>query len=172
MLRDGAGGGGDRLIQSIDHCGLTIDESLDGMASDVGHPVGPAVTRPSDRRRHLRRAAGLFVNGHSAIVILQSSFPVILIVVVALLSLELHIAGARSLKDKRMVLRGVKDRLRAFNVAVAELEHQDLWQRAGLGVVTVAGSEALAERELRNVVDAIDAAEPGIVSRSEVEFLT
>jgi len=99
-------------------------------------------------------------------------FPFILIVVVALLSLELHIAGARSLKDKRMVLRGVKDRLRAFNVAVAELEHQDLWQRAGLGVVTVAGSEALAERELRNVVDAIDAVEPGIVSRSEVEFLT
>ena len=73
--------------------------------------------------------------------------------VVALLSLELHIAGARSLKDKRMVLRSVKDRLRAFNVAVAELEHQDLWQRAGLGVVTVAGTEALAERELRNVVE-------------------
>jgi uncharacterized protein YlxP (DUF503 family) len=93
-------------------------------------------------------------------------------VVVALLSLELHIAGARSLKDKRMVLRSVKDRLRSFNVAVAELEHQDLWQRAGLGVVTVAGSEALAERELRNVVDAIDAVEPGIVSRSDVEFLT
>ena len=66
----------------------------------------------------------------------------------------------------------VKDRLRAFNVAVAELEHQDLWQRAGLGVVTVAGSEALAERELRNVVDAIDAVEPGIVSRSDVEILT
>jgi hypothetical protein len=75
--------------------------------------------------------------------------------VVALLSLELHIAGARSLKDKRMVLRSVKDRLRKYNVAVAELEHQDLWQRAGLGVVTIAASEAQAERELASVVDDI-----------------
>ena len=92
--------------------------------------------------------------------------------VVALLSLELHIAAARSLKDKRMVLRGVKDRLRRFNVSVAELEHQDLWQRAGLGIVTIAGSEALAERELQGVVDEIERAEPGVVARSEVEFLT
>ena len=92
--------------------------------------------------------------------------------VVALLSLELHIAAARSLKDKRMVLRGVKDRLRRFNVSVAELEHQDLWQRAELGIVTIAGSEALAERELQGVVDEIERVEPGVVARSEVEFLT
>ena len=92
--------------------------------------------------------------------------------VVALLSLELHIAAARSLKDKRMVLRGVRDRLRRFNVSVAELEHQDLWQRAGLGIVTIAGSEALAERELQGVVDEIERVEPGVVARSEVEFLT
>jgi uncharacterized protein len=92
--------------------------------------------------------------------------------VVALLSLELHIAAARSLKDKRMVLRGVKDRLRRFNVSIAELEHQDLWQRAGLGIVTIAISEALAERELQGVVDEIERVEPGAVARSEVEFLT
>ena len=92
--------------------------------------------------------------------------------VVALLSLELHIAAAQSLKDKRMVLRGLKDRLRRFNVSIAELEHQDLWQRAGLGIVTIAGSEALAERELQGVVDEIERIEPGVVARSEVEFLT
>ena len=92
--------------------------------------------------------------------------------VVALLSLELHIAAARSLKDKRMVLRRLKDRLRRFNVSIAELEHQNLWQRAGLGIVTIAGSEALAERELQGVVDEIERIEPGAVARSEVEFLT
>ena len=92
--------------------------------------------------------------------------------VVALLSLELHIAAARSLKDKRMVLRGLKDRLRRFNVSIAELEHQDLWQRAGLGIVTIAGSEALAERELQGVLDEIERIEPGAVARSDVEFLT
>jgi uncharacterized protein YlxP (DUF503 family) len=92
--------------------------------------------------------------------------------VVGLLSLELHVAGARSLKDKRMVLRSVKDRLRRLNVAVSELEHQDVWQRAGLGVVTIAPSEALAERELDAVVDLIEQVEPGSVARSEIEFLT
>jgi uncharacterized protein YlxP (DUF503 family) len=91
--------------------------------------------------------------------------------VVALLSLELHVAEARSLKDKRMVLRAVKDRLKKHNVAVAELEYQELWQRAGLGVVTIAATEALAERELTAVVDDIERAEPGVVSRQEIEFL-
>lgn len=92
--------------------------------------------------------------------------------VVGLLSLELFIAGAQSLKDKRMVLRSLKDRLRRFNVAVAEVDHQQLWQRAGLGVVTIAGTEALANRELQGVLEEIDRVEPGLVSRSEVEFLT
>ena len=44
---------------------------------------------------------------------------------------------SQSLKDKRMVLRRVKDRLQKFNVAVAEIEHQDLWQRAALGIVAI-----------------------------------
>jgi uncharacterized protein len=92
--------------------------------------------------------------------------------VVALLSLELHLPVARSLKDKRMVLRGVKERLRRHNVAVAELEHQDLWQRAGLGIVTIAATEALARRELDAVIDEVERVEPGVVARSEMEFLT
>ncbi len=59
---------------------------------------------------------------------------------VGLLTLEIHIEDARSLKDKRQVLRSLKDRLRArFNVAVAELAHQDLWQRSTVGVVTISG---------------------------------
>jgi uncharacterized protein YlxP (DUF503 family) len=94
------------------------------------------------------------------------------LMVVGLLSLELHVGGARSLKDKRMVLRSVKDRLRRFNVAVAELDHQDLWQRAGLGIVTIAATEALAQRELDAVIDAVEQVEPGGVARTEVEFLT
>lgn len=92
--------------------------------------------------------------------------------VVGLLSLELHLSGARSLKDKRMVLRSLKDRLRRLNVAVSELEHQDVWQRAGLGVVTVAASEALARRELDAAVEMVEQLEPGSLARSEIEFLT
>jgi uncharacterized protein YlxP (DUF503 family) len=51
------------------------------------------------------------------------------VAVIGRLSIEFHIPGARSLKQKRMVLRSVKDRIRQFNVAVAEVEHNDLWQR-------------------------------------------
>jgi uncharacterized protein YlxP (DUF503 family) len=92
-------------------------------------------------------------------------------VTIALLSIELHLPVSQSLKDKRMVLRRLKDRLRAFNVAVAEVAHQDLWQRAGLGVVTVASDDQSAEQTLTSVMREIERLEPGLVTRSEVEYL-
>ena len=92
--------------------------------------------------------------------------------VVGLLSVELYLPGARSLKDKRMVLRRIKDRLTKFNVAVAEVEHHDLWQRAGLGIVTISTDQAHADAELSAVVGEIERVEPGAITRTEVEFLT
>jgi uncharacterized protein YlxP (DUF503 family) len=60
---------------------------------------------------------------------------------IAFLTLELRIEEAQSLKDKRQVVRSLKDRLRAhFNVAVAELDSSGLWNRATLGIVSVSGS--------------------------------
>jgi len=91
--------------------------------------------------------------------------------IVGLLSIELHLAGARSLKDKRAVLRRLKDRLGRLNVAVAEVAHQDLRQRAGLGVTTIAIDQVSAERTLEGVVSEIERIEPGLVVRSEVEWL-
>jgi uncharacterized protein YlxP (DUF503 family) len=91
--------------------------------------------------------------------------------VIALLSVELFLPGSRSLKDKRMVLRRLKDRLAKFNVAVAEVEHQDLWQRAGLGIVTVSTSDEHADRELAAVAGEIERLEPGLITRTEVQFL-
>ncbi|MBF8305081.1 MAG: hypothetical protein HW398_269 [Acidobacteria bacterium] len=65
---------------------------------------------------------------------------------IGVLTLELHLPDAHSLKEKRMVVRSVKDRLRArFNVAVAELDHQDLWQRAVLGVVSISSDQKTLE---------------------------
>jgi uncharacterized protein YlxP (DUF503 family) len=56
----------------------------------------------------------------------------------SLLTIELMIPWARSLKDKRSAVRGLKDRLRArFNASVAEVDHQDKWQRATLAVCVV-----------------------------------
>jgi uncharacterized protein YlxP (DUF503 family) len=60
---------------------------------------------------------------------------------IAHLTLEIRIEGAHSIKDKRQVVRGVKDGLRAhFNVAVAEMEASEAWQRATVGVVSISDS--------------------------------
>ena len=76
---------------------------------------------------------------------------------VGLLTLELHIADAQSLKDKRQVIRSLKDRLRGkFNVAVAELDFQDSWQRSVIGVVTLAGEEHYVQEILQKVLHEAD----------------
>ena len=90
---------------------------------------------------------------------------------IALLSVELFLPMSQSLKDKRMVLRRLKDRLGPLNVAVAEVAHQELWQRAGLGMVTVASSDEMAEKTLSSALNEIERLEPGLVTRSQVEFL-
>ncbi len=71
---------------------------------------------------------------------------------IAFLTLEIRIEGAHSLKDKRQVMRSLKDRLRAsFNVAVAELDSTGLWQRATLGVVSVSDSRDYLDGLMHNV---------------------
>ena len=76
---------------------------------------------------------------------------------VGLLTLELHIPDAQSLKDKRQVLRSLKDKLRRqFNVAVAELDHQDTWQRSVVGVVTLSNEEKHLKEVLQKVLDEAD----------------
>ena len=71
---------------------------------------------------------------------------------IAYLTLELRIECVHSLKDKRQVLRSLKDRLRhSFNISVAELDATDLWQRATLGVVSISDSRDYLEGLMRNV---------------------
>ena len=69
---------------------------------------------------------------------------------------ELFIPASESLKDKRRVLRSVTGMLRAkFNVAVAEVDHQDLWQRAAVGASCVAESTGHCRKMLQEVEKAI-----------------
>jgi uncharacterized protein YlxP (DUF503 family) len=71
---------------------------------------------------------------------------------IALLTIELHIEAAQSLKDKRRVLRSLKDRLRSsFNVSVAELEPSSLWNRATVGVVAISDSRDYLDGLMKNV---------------------
>lgn len=74
---------------------------------------------------------------------------------IAYLTLELRIEGAHSLKDKRQVVRSLKDRLRnSFNISIAEIDVTDLWQRATLGVVSISPSRDYLEGLMRNVEQA------------------
>jgi uncharacterized protein YlxP (DUF503 family) len=72
---------------------------------------------------------------------------------VGLLTLEIYIPESHSLKDKRQVIRSLKDRLRGkFNVAVAELEGQDSWQRCVIGVVSLSNNVGHLEQSLQTVL--------------------
>jgi uncharacterized protein YlxP (DUF503 family) len=92
---------------------------------------------------------------------------------VGIYTLEIHIPGAHSLKEKRQVLRRLKDRLRARqNVAVAELaDHADLWQRAGLVVVSVAARRDALEQIFDAVRREADVCVPGQVIDTGREFI-
>jgi len=75
---------------------------------------------------------------------------------VAKLTVEISIPHAQSLKDRRQVVRSIKDKLRhGFNVSVAELDDANLWNRATLGVAAISGSSAYLSGQMREVDDAI-----------------
>ncbi len=80
--------------------------------------------------------------------------------VVGIITWELHLAGCRSLKEKRQVVKSLKDRLHhRFNVSAAETAHHDLWQRAELTACVVAADRGHAERVLREADRLVEAAD-------------
>jgi uncharacterized protein YlxP (DUF503 family) len=71
---------------------------------------------------------------------------------IGVLTLEMRMEHSHSLKDKRHVVKSLKDRLRGkFNVAVAEIDYQDAWQRAVVAAVTVSGDHGYAQQLLESV---------------------
>ena len=71
---------------------------------------------------------------------------------VGVITFELRLDESHSLKDKRHFVKSLKDRLRAkFNVAVAEIDYQDLWQRGLIACVTVSPDQSHAEQVLQAV---------------------
>ncbi|HEY3347170.1 MAG TPA: DUF503 domain-containing protein [Nitrospirota bacterium] len=75
---------------------------------------------------------------------------------VGILTVELHIPEAGSLKGKRSVVKGLKDRIRSkFNVSVAEVGDNDLWQRTTIGISCVSSEKKHAGEMLDHVLDLI-----------------
>jgi uncharacterized protein len=85
---------------------------------------------------------------------------------------EIVLQNSHSLKDKRHVVKSLKDRLRAkFNVAVAEIEDQDLWQRAVVAAVTVSAGRDFAEKVLQSVEEEAAALLGPELARATVEWM-
>ena len=93
--------------------------------------------------------------------------------VIGVLTLELRLEDSHSLKDKRHVVLSLKERLRhKFNVAVAEIDYQDLWQRALVAAVTVSPDRAHAARVLESVEDEAAALLGAELVEATVEWLS
>ena len=91
---------------------------------------------------------------------------------VALGTLELHLPDVDSLKGKRHVLKGLKERVRQrFEVAVAEVDHHDLWQRATLAVAAVSHDGRHANEVVSKAMDFIEDNVEGNVIDMSVEIL-
>lgn len=85
---------------------------------------------------------------------------------VAIGTFDLHFPMAHSLKEKRQALRCVLDRVKAkFNVSIAEVEHQDLWQRGVVGVAIVSNDRTLLDQIGQRV-------EEILVNHEEIELMT
>ena len=86
---------------------------------------------------------------------------------IAFLTLELRIEAAQSLKDRRQVVRSLKDKLRvSFNVSVAELDRAELWNQATIGVVSVSASQDY----LQGLMEKVERAAMRIVNNAGAEI--
>jgi uncharacterized protein len=93
-------------------------------------------------------------------------------VIVGLCTVELFIADSQSLKEKRRVLLGLKDRLQhKFNLSVAEVDGQDLWQKAVLGVACVANDGRYVNQVLDQALNLIRSNPAVEIVQSRVELL-
>ncbi|HWB33186.1 MAG TPA: DUF503 domain-containing protein [Acidobacteriaceae bacterium] len=76
---------------------------------------------------------------------------------IAKLTIEISIPHAQSIKDRRQVIRSLKDKLRhGFNVSIAELDDAALWNRATLGIVAISNSTDYLTGQVREIDDALN----------------
>ena len=77
--------------------------------------------------------------------------------IVGVLTIELVIYASSSLKEKRFVVKSIKDKLKhKFNIAIAEIDYLDKWQRAKFGIVTVGNEYSHVENSIQKVFEYLD----------------
>ena len=91
--------------------------------------------------------------------------------VVGILTLNISIPESHSLKDKRRVVKSIKDRLRnGFNISIADVGNQDLWQSADLAIAVVSGDSTYANGVLSRVQDVVRNRPDAILTHCELEW--
>ena len=92
--------------------------------------------------------------------------------VIAVLTLEIFVEHSHSLKDKRQVIKSLKDRLRQrFNVSVAEIDGMDSWQRSVVAAVTVSNDRLYAGQLLQAVETDAESVLGGMLSGTGIEWI-
>ena len=91
--------------------------------------------------------------------------------VVGIMNMRLMIPGAHSLKEKRQALRSIKDRLRQFNVSVAEIDSQEYWQTAVLGICAVGNDRGYVEGLLDKAAGIARSCRQVELAKCEKEFV-
>lgn len=93
-------------------------------------------------------------------------------VVIGSLRVTIHVPESQSLKDKRQVVRSMVSRLRnTFNVAVAEVGDQDVWQVATLGIACVSADSRHADEMCQKVLSHLENEADALITRSDFELL-
>lgn len=88
------------------------------------------------------------------------------------MQLSIHIPYSHSLKEKRKILNIIKDRIvKKYNVAFAELDHHDKWQKIKIGFVTLNNRKSIVEKMLNNIALEIEQIVDGEVFEIDINFL-
>jgi len=92
---------------------------------------------------------------------------------IGLLQIELYLSQCGSLKQKRMILNGLKSKLRdKFNISIIEADYQDKWQRSILAVACISNNEKIVDSTFNQILNFIDVEKKGFeILNSQIEML-
>jgi uncharacterized protein YlxP (DUF503 family) len=92
--------------------------------------------------------------------------------IVGILEFEIRIHSSNSLKEKRLVLKSLKDRLKnKFNLSVAELDFQEKWQRSKIGIAVIGNQHSFVENSLHQIFQFIDNADSFEITTYNFDYL-
>jgi uncharacterized protein YlxP (DUF503 family) len=92
--------------------------------------------------------------------------------IIGVLTIEILIYSSASLKEKRFVLKSIKDRVKnKYNVSVAELGYLDKWQRSQIGIAMISNQQSFVEKSLHQIFQSLDRSDQYEIISYQFEYL-